>query len=74
MTGPNLTPVERAVYEAARAEAHAQRWRIEADLRERDGDDASHLRQYQRDYEAEAGDRWQRLAELKGEEHAQAVE
>ena len=70
MSGPHLTEAERAIYDAARAEALADRWRIDADLRERDGDDASQCRQYQRRHEGEAADAWRRLAALKERKHA----
>ena len=69
MTAPTLKPVERAIYDAARAEALADRWPVDADLLERDGGDASLPRQHARRYETEAADVWRRLAEFK----AQAV-
>ena len=74
MTAPNLTPRERAIYDAARAEAQADRWRIEGDIEARNGKPAAISREYQRQYEAEAADAWRRLAALKGEAIAQAAE
>ena len=68
MAGPHLSEAERAVYDAARAEALADRWRIDADLRERDGGDASQCRQYAQRYETEAADAWRRLAEFKAQD------
>jgi hypothetical protein len=66
----DLTHTERVVYEAAQAEARAQRWRIEADLRERDGQDATFCRKQQQQYEREAADRWRHLAALKEDKRA----
>jgi hypothetical protein len=61
----DLTHTERAVYEAARADTLAERWRIEADIAERRGEPSEIDRQYQRQYEQEAAMRWQQLAALK---------
>ena len=66
----DLTHTERVVYEAARAETRAQRWRIEAEIAERRGDPAAFAREQQRDYEAEAAERWRLFASLKGERAA----
>ena len=66
MAGPHLSEAERAIYDAARAEALAERWRTDADLRERDGGDASLCRQYVDRYEAEAAEAWRAFTEAKG--------
>ena len=74
MRGPHLTEAERAIYDAARAEALADRWQVDADLRERDGGDASQCRQFQRRYAAEAADAWRRLETLKAQDVPAAAE
>ena len=63
----DLTPTERAIYDAARAEAHADRWRIVGDLEERDGKPSAVSRHYQAEYEAEAADAWRRLEDLRAQ-------
>jgi hypothetical protein len=60
-----LTHVERAVYDAARADTLAERWRIEADIAERRGHPSEIDRQYQAEYEQEAAQRWQQVAAVK---------
>ena len=61
----NLSTIERAVYEAARADALADRWRIDGEVSQRRGEPSDSAREYQREYEAEAADRWQQVARLK---------
>lgn len=68
----DLTHTERAVYEAARAETIADRWRIEAEIAQRRGEPPAIARDYQRQYEREAAERWQQVAQLK--EHKRALE
>ena len=68
----DLTHTERAVYEAARADTLAERWRIEADVSERRGEPSATARDYQRQYEREAAERWQQVTQLK--EHKRALE
>jgi hypothetical protein len=63
----DLTHTERAVYEAARADTPAERWRIEADVSERRGEPAATAREYQRQYEQEAAQRWQQVAAMKAQ-------
>jgi hypothetical protein len=61
-----LTATERLAYEAGRDQAHADRWRIDAEISERRGEPSETARQYQAQYQAEADDAWRRLAEAKG--------
>jgi hypothetical protein len=53
MNRTDLTPSEYTAYEAGSAYAHALRWRVDAELAERDGKDSTQARQYQAEYEAE---------------------
>jgi hypothetical protein len=62
----DLTSIERLAYEAGRDQAHADRWRIDAEISERRGEPSEAARQYQAQYQAEADDRWRQLAEAKG--------
>ena len=67
MNANNLNAIERTIYEAARAETLADRWRIDAEVSERRREAAGNAREYQRRYEAEAADRWRQLATLKAQ-------
>jgi hypothetical protein len=53
MNRTDLTSSEYTAYEAGCAQARADRWRIDAEMRERDGRDSTQCRQYQADAEAE---------------------
>jgi hypothetical protein len=53
MNRTDFTPSEYTAYEAGIAYAHALRWRVDAELAERDGKDSTQARQYQAEYEAE---------------------
>jgi hypothetical protein len=53
MNRTDLTPSEYTAYEAGIASGHATRWRIDAELSERDGKDSTQARKYQAEYEAE---------------------
>jgi hypothetical protein len=53
MNRTDLTRSEYTAYEAGIASGHATRWRVEAELSERDGKDSTQARQYQAEYEAE---------------------
>ena len=64
----DLTPTERAIYDAARAEAQADRWQIDAEIAERRGEHSEIARGYPRQYAAEAADAWRRLAGLKAQD------
>lgn len=66
LSANDLTETERLAYEAGRDQAHADRWRIDAEISERRGEPSETARQYQRQYEAEAADRWRQLAAAKG--------
>ena len=66
MNRSDLTHIETLAYEAGLADARAQRWRIEAEIAERRGEPSETDREYQRQYEAEAADRWRELAKAKG--------
>jgi hypothetical protein len=53
MNRTDLTPSEWTVYEAGSAYAHALRWRVDAEMAERDGKDSTQARKYQAEYETE---------------------
>ena len=69
----DLSHTERVLYEAARADTRAQRWRIEAEIAERRGEPAAFAREQQREHEAEAAERWVMFAALKAKEARRAA-
>lgn len=62
----DLTETEWLAYQAGIYMAQATRWESAAERRERDGLDASELRERQREAQAMADRAWAKLAKAKG--------
>ena len=53
MDTSNLTTNEYTAFMASRADARATRWRVDAEMSERDGRSGNQAREYAAEYEAE---------------------
>ena len=61
----NLTTNEYTAFMAGRADAHATRWRVDAEMSEREGQSGLQAREYAAEYEAERDRLLAILAERK---------